>query len=598
MTVSDLKDELKKRSLETKGLKKDLVQRLTEALGASAAGGEKMEEEEPKKKAAPARGGKRKAAKEEDEDEDEEEEPKGKKGKEEEVPAKKSKVLAAAAELTAKKKTGKAKVDDHVPLNNAEVYADGENVYDAKLNQTNIGQNNNKYYFIQLLKAGSNYYVWNRWGRVGERGQNALKPFNGSLPGAIKEFEKKFKEKSANAWAARANFVPKTGKYTLLEIDYDDDDEEEINSALASVSKATGGPAKPAKVRPCSLPKATQDLIKVIFDNDMFKETLTSYKIDVKKMPLGKISKAGLAKGFEVLEEIEEELKKPKPSNATLSTLSSRFYTLIPHEFGRAVPPAISDKEHLQNKMDLLEVLGDIAFAQQLLNKNKGGEEAEEVTEVDHPYDVNYKKLKNEINPIDKNSDDYKLIDTFLTNSRPDLKLMEVFEVDREGEKARFATHKDLDNRKLLWHGTNVAVIVAILSSGLRIMPHSGGRVGRGLYFASECAKSASYVRTTNDRVGFMFLNEIALGKPHIITQDDSSLRVAPKGFDSIIARGRVEPDPSKDQVIRREFGDITVPVGKAINQPQYANSSFFNSEYLVYSESQVYTRYLLKIHW
>ena len=33
-----------------------------------------------------------------------------------------------------------------------------------------------------------------------------------------------------------------------------------------------------------------------------------------------------------------------------------------------------------------------------------------------------------------------------------------------------------------MWHGTNVAVVVAILKTGLRIMPHSGGRVGKGIY--------------------------------------------------------------------------------------------------------------------
>lgn len=54
-------------------------------------------------------------------------------------------------------------------------------------------------------------------------------------------------------------------------------------------------------------------------------------------------------------------------------------------------------------------------------------------------------------------------------------------------------THNHLENRRLLWHGTNVAVIAAILKSGLRIMPHSGGRVGKGLYFASENSKSAGY---------------------------------------------------------------------------------------------------------
>lgn len=57
----------------------------------------------------------------------------------------------------------------------------------------------------------------------------------------------------------------------------------------------------------------------------------------------------------------------------------------------------------------------------------------------------------------------------------------------------RFTRHSAVKNRKLLWHGTNIAVIVAILQGGLRIMPHSGGRLGRGLYFASENGKSAGY---------------------------------------------------------------------------------------------------------
>ena len=57
----------------------------------------------------------------------------------------------------------------------------------------------------------------------------------------------------------------------------------------------------------------------------------------------------------------------------------------------------------------------------------------------------------------------------------------------------RFSANKNIEHRKLLWHGTNVAVIAAILKSGLRIMPHSGGRVGKGIYFASENSKSACY---------------------------------------------------------------------------------------------------------
>ena len=72
--------------------------------------------------------------------------------------------------------------------------------------------------------------------------------------------------------------------------------------------------------------------------------------------------------------------------------------------------------------------------------------------------------------------------------------LMHLWRVDRHSEAAGFAKHSKLGNRRLLWHGTNIAVVAAILKTGLRIMPHACGRVGRGLYLASEQSKSAAYV--------------------------------------------------------------------------------------------------------
>ena len=57
----------------------------------------------------------------------------------------------------------------------------------------------------------------------------------------------------------------------------------------------------------------------------------------------------------------------------------------------------------------------------------------------------------------------------------------------------RFAAHNNITNRRLLWHGTNIAVVAAICKTGLRIMPHAGGRVGRGIYLASEHEKSYHY---------------------------------------------------------------------------------------------------------
>ena len=65
------------------------------------------------------------------------------------------------------------------------------------------------------------YLVYNRWGRVGVKGQDKL--FNcSSKAQAIMEFESKFYDKTHNDWASRHNFKPERNKYTWLERDYTD----------------------------------------------------------------------------------------------------------------------------------------------------------------------------------------------------------------------------------------------------------------------------------------------------------------------------------------------------------------------------------------
>lgn len=39
-----------------------------------------------------------------------------------------------------------------------------------------------------------------------------------SLEAAKKDFEKKFREKTKNSWAARENFIAQPGKYTLIDV--------------------------------------------------------------------------------------------------------------------------------------------------------------------------------------------------------------------------------------------------------------------------------------------------------------------------------------------------------------------------------------------
>ena len=59
--------------------------------------------------------------------------------------------------------------------------------------QTNLQNNNNKYYLMQLLESDSSkkFAVWFRWGRVGKNGQNSLTEFGGDLEEAKSFFCKK-----------------------------------------------------------------------------------------------------------------------------------------------------------------------------------------------------------------------------------------------------------------------------------------------------------------------------------------------------------------------------------------------------------------------
>ncbi|XP_019856101.1 PREDICTED: poly [ADP-ribose] polymerase 3-like [Amphimedon queenslandica] len=568
LTVTQLRAELSKKGLDTTGKKALLVQRLTDSLKSS---------DEPSTT---------KKAKTEDPAEDE---------GEEEIDTTEGELTyskaAAALRQADKKEKGKRQrtVDTHIPwYTNYEVVDD----WDCMLNQTNIGHNNNKFYVIQLLsnKNSGYFHVWNRWGRVGEPGMNAMKgPFH-AMDAATKEFAKKFKDKTKNDWSDRDSFTPHAGKYTLIEMGGDDDEDEPMD-VIEDVD--TG---KPKKIKPCTLDKPTQNLVKLIFDNDMFREAMKTLEIDTKKMPLGKLSKAQIAKGFEALEALESALQS-KASRAKLSELSSKFYTIIPHDFGRRIPPVIDNQEHLQKKFDMLTVLGDIEIAQSL-QKDKIKTEQPDIEEVPHEFDVNYASLKAKLEHVKKEDSDYKIIETYLRQTEPSyrkLEIVDIWRVSRDGEAERFSVHDSIENRRLLWHGTNVAVVAAILKSGLRIMPHSGGRVGRGIYFASENSKSAGYVGCANN-IGIMFLNEVALGKEHSITRDDSSLVKAPAGHDSVVARGHTEPDPALDTTITIDGKTVTVPQGKPKSQQKYSTSSFSQTEYLIYKESQNRIRYLLKL--
>jgi len=158
------------------------------------------------------------------------------------------------------------------------------------------------------------------------------------------------------------------------------------------------------------------------------------------------------------------------------------------------------------------------------------------------------------------------------------LQLIEIFALDRHGEADLFKKFDGIEHRKMLWHGTNVATVPAILSTGFRIMPHSGGRAGRGLYFADIIAKSATYCQL-HENIGFIFLNEVALGKMFTITKDDATLKSPPEGYNSVLATGSIHPDPVCNflhKTFSKSGHPVIFPQGRVVDSG-ITNTSFFS---------------------
>ena len=88
------------------------------------------------------------------------------------------------------------------------------------------------------------------------------------------------------------------------------------------------------KVKESKLDKRVQDLIKLIFNMKMMQQQMTEIGYDAKKLPLGKLSKETIRKGYETLKKIADQLEKSTADTDSLLDLSSEFYSTIPHDFG------------------------------------------------------------------------------------------------------------------------------------------------------------------------------------------------------------------------------------------------------------------------
>lgn len=85
------------------------------------------------------------------------------------------------------------------------------------------------FYVVAESDDGNSFIVYNRWGRVGVKGQDKLHRFT-SRESAINEFLQKFLDKTKNQWCNRREFVSYPRSYTWLEMDYNGPESDPVSS--------------------------------------------------------------------------------------------------------------------------------------------------------------------------------------------------------------------------------------------------------------------------------------------------------------------------------------------------------------------------------
>ena len=433
-------------------------------------------------------------------------------------------------------------------------------IWDALLNQAKASGNVNKYFHlqvsaqptwkprkknkltsIQLIQDGSNFKLLMRWGCVGHRGNSQIFDCD-TLNEAISWFQKKFKEKSGLDWDNRdSSALP--GRYAFIEQCYNpevddkdgnlddldddlndnnlDDDNLDDDNIYNTDSIANDRASSPQM---CTLEPPVQELMGLIFNEEYFAASMMDMGYNSDQLPLGKLSKTTISRGFNILNDLAALLEDPslgaskyrKSLFDALVMLSNIYFSQIPHSFTARVP-VIQDFVQVKREITLLENLGDMKDAELMKRVGRAGGM--------HPLDKQFGELgMKEMMALHPSGTEFAELAAYLMKTcgathNTTFKIEHIFRIQRQGEKVFSGVSPEDSRRRLLWHGSGVPNFASILSLGLRIPPSEAPLInymfGKGIYFADMASKSAGYCcPETSGGTALLLLCDVELGAP------------------------------------------------------------------------------------
>ncbi|KAL2536213.1 Poly [ADP-ribose] polymerase 3 [Forsythia ovata] len=322
--------------------------------------------------------------------------------------------------------------------------------------------------------------------------------------------------------------------------------------------------------------------------------------LDVPDLPLGMLTDIHLKRCEDVLLESVERLKSEKETgdkaDAMWSDFSQRWFTLMPstrpyifHDFNDIADHAAA----------AFETVRDITVASHLIGDMSG-------STLDDPLFDRYKRLGCSISPLEKDADDYKMIENYLEKTYEPVKVGEVsYGVSIENVFAvelsacpSLDEIKKLPNKVLLWCGTRSSNLLRHLQKGFLpavcALPVPGYMFGKAIVCSDAAAEAARYGFTAVDRPeGFLILAVASLGEQITeLTSPPADIKLLEEKKLGVKGLGRKKTDESEHFVWK---DDIKVPSGKLIPS-EHKDSSIDYNEYAVYKPKQVSIRFVVSV--
>jgi predicted DNA-binding WGR domain protein len=464
----------------------------------------------------------------------------------------------------------------------------------AKTGATSLGSN--KFYKAQIVPDGAAFKVIFTYGRVGTGGQvqevktqtlaEAKTELDDKVNAKIKKgYSKVDMKAAAPAAPAAPAAAPAAGA-----------------KATKAAKAGKGGKAAKAKTAKSPFTKDVDSLLELLYGSTgaAVVAGLSSASGATADAPLGNLSETQLDKGADVLEDVEKLLSKGKPKPKDLLDLTNSYYSTIPRNIDHARSGGklnldlilINSEDRIKEQRTFLTLLRDAVNQKEVFA---------EAAAAASPHQVWYDGLKCDISHLDAKNDEYKrIVKLFDTGQSPinsnfygKLKVSRVWKVEQQGRKKPFDDYaaqtlkaKGATGITPAWHGTRTENLMGICKGGL-VLPknlpkgvHVTGRVfGSGIYHTPcwpdsggttkdekgkpftryngalksmnySSLKGAYYNPGNTAKVGYMFMEELALGVPELALKVCYDKPAPKKGCHYIYARAHKHASLSNDEVV------------------------------------------------